>query len=90
MERVSQTKKRQEEREETVSTKGRCRSGDIKNLNRKKELKKAQLALQQQQAAQGQAHKQEMMRIIRQQQSQNMTALLVQQQPQFMCYVEFS
>lgn len=61
-----------------------------KKLNRKKELKKAQLALQQHQAAQGQAHKQEMMRIIRQQQSQNMTALLVQQQPQFMCHVEFS
>ena len=28
-ERVGKTKKRQEEGEETVSTKGRCRSGDM-------------------------------------------------------------
>ena len=99
MERVGQTKKRQEEGEDTVSTKRRRRSGnqtigyvreksgtERKVREQEIELKKAQVALQQQQATQSQAQMQEIMMVIQQQkqQSQNMTALLVQQHQQYM------
>ena len=100
MERVSQTKKRQEGTErEAVSTKRRRRGGDdtIEYLREKSEaerkvreqeleLKKAEVALQEKRAEQGQTQMQEMLRVMQQQQqqSQNMTALLMQQQQHFM------
>ncbi|CAH3018447.1 unnamed protein product, partial [Porites evermanni] len=85
MERVSQTKKRQEGTErEAVSTKRRRRGGDetIEYLREKSEaerkvreqeleLKKAEVALQEKRAEQGQTQMQEMLRVMQQQQQQS-------------------
>ena len=87
MERVSQTKKRQEGTErdhEAVSTKRRRRGGDetVEYLREKSEaerkvreqeveLKKAEVALQEKRAEQGHTQMQEMLRVMQQQQRQS-------------------